>query len=74
MSADCYLTEKLVEYFKEDRHGVRFPKFLSDCITVDKPKIADELLGSAWDFYYDEKLSEEKWDMVRKWWDKECYA
>jgi hypothetical protein len=74
MSADCYLTEKLVEYFSKNRPGVRFTQFLYNCLCDDKPKIADELLGSAYDFYYDERLTEEKWQMVRKWWDKECYA
>ena len=74
MTADCYLVEKLKEYYNEDLPGIRFTQYLSNCLSNDRPKIADELLGSPWDFYYDEKLTEYKWNMVRQWWDKECYV
>jgi len=75
MNAECFLVEAITEYSK--RQGVqkdqRFTQFLFDKLSKERPKIADELLGSMYDFYYDDKLLQWKWEKVTQWWNKEAY-
>lgn len=75
MTADCFLVEAISEYSKrQDVQGCqRFPQFLFNKLVDKKPKIANELIGSMYDFYYDDKLSGWKWEKVSYWWDKEEY-
>lgn len=73
--SELYLNNALTEYGKREdvRKVMRFPQFLFQKLSKDRPKIADELLGSMYDFYYDEMLPEWKWEKVTQWWDKEAY-
>ena len=75
MTAECFLVEAISEYSKKQdvQKSQRFPQFLFNKLADKKPKIANELLGSMYDFYYDDKLLEWKWEKVSYWWDKEEY-
>lgn len=73
MTAECFLIETITEYSKRQdvQKSQRFPQFLFNKLSDEKPKIANELLGSMYDFYYDNELPEWKWEKVSYWWNKE---
>ena len=75
MTAECFLMEATTEYSKRQdvQKSQKFPQFLFNKLADEKPKVANELLGSMYDFYYDDKLPEWKWEKVSYWWDKEEY-
>lgn len=70
-SSGCFLVESIVKYYKEQHDEImRFPQFLYHELAKVKPHITENILGTKNDFFYDHKLSNEKWEHVSEWWDR----
>lgn len=65
----CFLTNCIIKYDKENmRESQRFPQFLYNELSQVRPDIANAIAGTEYDFFYDEKLINEKWEYVHRIW------
>lgn len=73
MDSSFFLMKTAREYSKREdvQKVMRFPQFLFNKLAEEKPEIANEILGTTDDFFYDEILTKDKWDKVCEYWTKE---
>ena len=66
----AFLTLKMVEYKKREdiQKSLRFPQFVFNELSKARPEICEQIVGTEYDFYYDDVLSHEKWEEVKKLW------
>lgn len=68
--SSCFLIDCIAKYAKDrDAHeSYRFPQYLFNELNSVRPDIAEKIVATHNDFYYDEKLDGEKWKVVSELW------
>lgn len=70
-SSHCFLIDCIVRYDKENmREIMRFPQFVFNELNKIRPYITRAIIGTKNDFFYDQKIENEKWQSVTELWDK----
>lgn len=69
-SPECFLIDCIAEYGKDKNNleNYRFPQFVFNKLKDSRPEIALNIIGTESDFFYDTKLSSDKWQRVAELW------
>ena len=72
-TSECFLLDCIVKYKNIEETNLRFPQFLFNELYEERLDIVREIIGTEYDFYYDEKLDGSKWGYVTSIWSGDEY-
>lgn len=74
VSSECFLLDCIIKYKNTGYTNLRFPQFLYSELCEVKLDIAEKIVLTEYDFYYDEKLDSRKWSYVSSIWNGDEYV